>query len=50
MKNPKNVLFVIPAQAGIQSLRNAFCLNPLDSRLPPAFARVAGDGAVTGAQ
>jgi len=26
-------LSVIPAQAGIQSLKNAFCLNPLDSRL-----------------
>jgi len=36
-------LTVIPAQAGIQQLKNAFCLNPLDSRLPPAFARVTGD-------
>jgi len=25
--------FVIPAQAGIQQLKNAFCLNSLDSRL-----------------
>ena len=24
---------VIPAQAGIQQDKNAFCLNPLDSRL-----------------
>jgi len=24
---------VIPAQAGIQQLKNAFSLNPLDSRL-----------------
>jgi hypothetical protein len=26
-------LSVIPAQAGIQQLKNAFWLNPLDSRL-----------------
>jgi hypothetical protein len=25
--------FVIPAQAGIQQYKNAFCLNPLDFRL-----------------
>ena len=34
---------VIPANAGIQQDKNAFDLNPLDSRLPPAFARVTGN-------
>ena len=29
----RDILAVIPAQAGIQQDRNAFCLNPLDSRL-----------------
>jgi len=33
MKETQTSQLVIPAQAGIQQLKNAFCLNPLDSRL-----------------
>jgi hypothetical protein len=33
MKKTQTSQLVIPAQAGIQQLKNAFCVNPLDSRL-----------------
>ncbi|MBI5625598.1 MAG: hypothetical protein HY935_00085 [Nitrosomonadales bacterium] len=39
----RDIPAVIPAQAGIQQDKNAFRLNPLDSRLPPVFTRVTGN-------
>ncbi|CAG1002828.1 hypothetical protein MTYP_03040 [Methylophilaceae bacterium] len=33
MRKTQTSSFVILANAGIQQFKNAFCLNPLDSRL-----------------
>ncbi len=44
MRKTQTFPLVIPAQAGIQQLKNAFWLNPLDSRLR------GNDGAQGGAR